>query len=507
MALLPAPARAEPAWCKGATEKINVSDYDFKDLQDGADPRNAVRTLVGAHCFPNEDTRKGEKAIGEGFKLWSSKLEMSDADWADAVAYTNARYGGSLQVRDARAAWSAWTPIDQYVGMQKSTLGDSSRVVDRAYLADALGPRLSELGRAAFVAGCIAAEHPTAWALCQPDVEALDIRKTAAELRGDAGYEGFDKMLIRLELLELRAKLSEHEQKAKATMGKDPAYAKMFEIAVSAHKGWSSTVDPKLVALALAIDDARVTNSRRASEGCSETTWTAFRGVVSAMPPKSFAGLIHDPEKSTASALEQAMSIVTATPNGYLAALAVAICGRFDERRDYAVRTLAGLVRYLPGHRGPRNAAHTAIMNAGLQLDDRDAKIEYPELTRPWLDTSGGSSGGGWGQVAKVTAKGENTAIEFSKVKSKQQECTNGHYTNRLRQIRSDGTILYEYVCKSWKTVTINEPPFREQTVNARYAGGLKKGGFVYVVEDVVTVAYPQAGAANPIMVAGIPVR
>lgn len=126
---------------------------------------------------------------------------------------------------------------------------------------------------------------------------------------------------------------------------------------------------------------------------------------------------------------------------------------------------------------------------------------------RPWIGTSGGSSGGGRGVIAKVKVSGETATIEFAKVKSKQTECTKGRQTNRITQIRSDGTIVYQYLCLASKTVTINESPFPPQTVNARYAAGLKKGMFVANVEDVVILAYPKPGAALPGMLAGVPVK
>jgi hypothetical protein len=55
--------------------------------------------------------------------------------------------------------------------------------------------------------------------------------------------------------------------------------------------------------------------------------------------------------------------------------------------------------------------------------------------------------------------------------------------------------------------VTLDEPPFQEQAVNARYASGVKKGMMVHVVEDVVTVAYPKPGATTPAAVAGLPLK
>jgi hypothetical protein len=77
-------------------------------------------------------------------------------------------------------------------------------------------------------------------------------------------------------------------------------------------------------------------------------------------------------------------------------------------------------------------------------LNVLSAKIEHPDIVLPWIHGSGSSGGGGWGEVASV-----KTAGDQAKVKSKQQECTKGSYTNRIRQIRDDGSILYEYRCQS----------------------------------------------------------
>jgi hypothetical protein len=505
--LLPGAARAEPTWCKGATEKINVSDYDWKDFREGDDARHAVRTLVGAKCFPNDDTRKDAAIIDEGFAKWSKLLDMTESDWADAADYTATKYPNTLYMKE-KAAWSSLGAIDQWAGISRSTMGASNLVVDPSYLVDAIGPKLTELGRAAYVNLCVSEDEDVAlWAMCQGDVEALDRAKVASDLRGDGSQPGHQKMLIRMELLALWPKLEKHQARVKELQSKDPGYAKMFEVAAAARKEWSQKADPKLVELATAIDDARVTNSRSAQKGCGERTWDAFRGVVGGMPAKTFDGIVHDLLKSTVAPLEQVMAHVINTPNGYLAALALHLCARFEDKPDYLARIIGGSLSRWPGFRGPRTAAHTAILTTGVELDDRDAKIEYPDIGRPWIYGDSSSGGGGFGEISKVKVEGEKATVEFAKVKSKQQECVKGRQTNRLRQIRSDGTLVYEYLCQQWKTVTLNEPPFPPQTVNAIYAGGLKKGNFVYVVEDVVVAAYPKNGDSTPHVVAGVPVK
>jgi len=505
--LLPAAtARAEPAWCKGATEKINVSDYDWKNFE-GDDPRYVLTTVVGAMCFPNEDSKRDAKIVAAGMEKWSKLLDMTEADWADAADYTATKYGDTLYMKD-KAAWSSFGAIDQWTGIARSTMGASNLAVDPTYLTDAFGAKLTELGRASYVNLCVNEEEDVAiWAICQGDVEALDRAKVASDLRNDTSQSGYQKMLIRMDLYKLWPKLEKHRARVKDLQAKDPGYAKMFQVAAAARKEWPAKADPKLVELVSAMDDARVTNSRNAQKGCDEKTWDAFRNTVGAIPASTFSGVIHDPTKSTSSPLEQAMANVINTPNGYLASLALHLCARFEEKPDYLARVLGGSMQRWAGFRGPRNAAHTAVLTGGIELDDRDAKIEFPDLSRPWIYGDSGSSGGGTGEIGKVKPGDATTVVEFAKVKSKQQECVKGRQTNRITQIRSDGTIIYQYICDKWQTVTLNEPPFDPQTVKSRYATALKKGNFVHIVENVVVMAYPKNGDATPHVVAGVPVK
>lgn len=100
----------------------------------------------------------------------------------------------------------------------------------------------------------------------------------------------------------------------------------MFELAEQARKEFAAA-DPKLLALMGRMDDARVTKSRKASQGCTAETWQAFTGVVSAIGAKPFAALKSDDNWSF---VRTAVSALIGTPNGYLAALALNQCGGFE---------------------------------------------------------------------------------------------------------------------------------------------------------------------------------
>jgi hypothetical protein len=502
-----ATARAEPGWCKSAEGKLNVYG-PLKDVYSEQDPLDAVYSLVAATCFPDDDAKSEAKQLEATRQEWSKRLAMSEEDWADAAVWAShdqgSRNAPSLYPRDTKMAWSQWSPVDQYGGILSSTMGDSSRVVDAAYLTDAFGARLSEAGRLAYISVCLGSNAGVVeMAMCQPDIAALDPKKLSAELRADTAHDGYQRMIVRIAAYQLQPKLKQRAADVKALRAKDPGYEKMFALAEATRKDFGKA-DGKLIELLSVMDDARVTNSRKASEGCGEKTWEAWKGVVSAIPAKSFGAIRGEPGNSF---LEQAMALVIGSPNGYLASMSLYLCGTVTDKEDYLIRILGSALSRWPGFRGPRTAAHTAILTAGITLDDRDARVEYPDVGRPWISGSGSSGGGGTGEVASVKAKGATATIEFAKVKSKQTECTKGHQTNRVTQIRPDGSLIYEYVCQATKVVTINEPPAPPQSVNVRYSGGLKKGMFVSVVEDVVTVAYPKNGAPNPSFVAGIAVK
>ncbi len=499
---------AKPAWCKSAGDaSLNVYG-SLEDVFKEDDPRDALYTLVAASCFPDSDAQAAASRLEAARKEWSQKLHLTEADWADVAEWATRSQGErnspTIYPSDPKLAWSKYTPVDQYGGIINSQTGDSSRVADPAYVADALGERLGQAGRLGYITVCLGSRaQPVEWAMCQPDLDAFDAKQLSDELRGDTTHDGFQRTTVRIEGFLIAPKLAERAAAVKALVDKDPAYGKLFTIAKEQRQAWLK-VDPSYVALMSGIDDARVTGSRRAAEGCAERTWSAWKTVVASIPAERFGKIQGEPGNSF---LEQAAALIVGTPHGYLASLALHLCGSLDEKPDYLIRSLGGAMSRWPGYRGPRTATHTAILTAGIELDDRDAQLEYPDVSRPWIHGSSGSSGGGTGVIAGLKSSGATATIEFAKVKSTQKECTKGRRTNRITQIRSDGGIVYEYICEATRTVTINEPPAPPQTVKARYAEGLKKGQLVAIAEDVVTVAYPKSDAGKPAMVAGVPVK
>jgi hypothetical protein len=503
-------AAAAPAWC---TKEAKELRGDAEKASKEEDPHWALFYLVGSSCDLDGNTtteaenRKEASKIDAARAAWNKKLAMTDEDWADVVDWANhnqgQRNGPNFNVTDMKAAFSAYSAIDQLAVLREGIGWNSRLSTDGAYLADTFGAKLTQAGMLGYIEHCIRSEQPGEWAQCQHDIDAFDPAKLSAELRADKSLDGFKRTAVRILAFELAQKLPEHAAAVKALKAKDAGYAKLFEIAEQAWKDWSK-VDPKLVELAAAMDDARMTNSRKATDGCQEKTFAAWKEQVAKISAEKFGKITVDPEKLE-NYLSKASALVINDPNGYLAALALVQCQSIDGKPDFLARVLAENLIFWPGFRGPRGAAHTSMLTAGIQLDDRDAKVGLPPVERSWIARNSGSSGGGKGVIAKLDKKDDTVTITFKKEKFTNVVCDKGHYTHRVTQITSSGSLIYEYICEHEKTVSGMEEPSRPQTVKARYAEALKVGMQEQTTEDVVEVAYAKGG--KPAVDSGVAVK
>ena len=502
-----------PGWCKGYESRDQPSWEDA--LKD--DVYDAIPDIVGCVCThkcgsSSDDWEKHGREVEQARQKWSQKLDMTDADWADAAAWASGRHDKDYNVRgdNKSLALSALGPVDQYSIILNADTGFSNKTMDQNYVADAFGPKLTETGRLGYILWCISGEkHEVQMAMCQPDIDVLDTKKIASELRTDPKHPGADKFIVRIGMHVLRTKLAEHASQVKAAAEKDPAYGEMFKIAQKTRKEWDALwkSEAALVDLALAMDDARATNSRRLFTGCDDKTWPALKAAVSAIPAKQFASVDTNVETWKHSPRESVAEIIHANAKGYLAAMAHVICHSGDEKKDPVVRALGESLIFFPGFRGPRNATQMAIASAGLQLDDRSAKIEYPGVDRQWFSTgAGGSSGGGNGIVKAIKPQGELEHIEFTTVKTKEPRCVKYAYTHRLTGIDSSGRFTYESGCAKEEMVMV-EHTMNPVNVKKRYAEGVKAGMRVWATEDAVDLVWPKPGVSTPSMVFGIPVK
>lgn len=520
-------AEAAPAWCAGAGGQRLDSFGDLKTALEHKDPRYELMSLTRRLCDPDPEDKDARPDLEAAMKRWAKRLDIADNEWSDIASYAtldqSSRMSGSVHMAPApgqsgdvdpfKRAWSAMSPLDQYALIDLDGSGDIILALDDHYFVDALGLGLSESGRLAYVLQCINTREPApvAWAMCHRDVERLDLKRVSAELRADKIYSGADKVRIRIRMDELKPRLAEHKAKVKKLIASDPGYAKMFELADATIETWNARYQSHsdLLALVSAMEDARTTRSRKALAGCEEKTWKAWQTAISEIPAAKFEGM-HDGDGVRDSFLDKAMGPVVSHSSAYLAAVAMAICRVSSQeqgtQQDVLIRALGDAMQRWPGYRGPRTETETAIMSAGIELDDRDVKLEYPHVYRDFASGGGSHSGGGRGVIAKLKAGAKTTTVEFKKQLVKQVQCAVAKSTGRITQIRPDGSLIYETRCVKNETVIVDKSDDPQQ-VNPLYLDGVKPGMFVTIIENVALGVWGKPGSAKPTMVFGAPVK
>ena len=509
MALGAREASATPAWCNVDNKEAIKSSKTNVDFALSSEWENALNGLVFATCAPDNEAQKRAGEVEAARQAWSKKLNLKEADWADIAdwAATGQRFSTSLTdlaaERKQHYAWSKLTPIEQFIAVNTGigTVGAGNGNSDIEYLLDALGPKLSETGRFAFVLGCTRTEDPVWLAVCAGESERLDRAKVLDEVRAANG-SGSIKTRIRVLLSELDGNLAKQRERVKKWRDKDPAYAKMFDIAAATRSDWDKIwqTESSLVDLALAMDDARELKSKSALDGCADKTRAAWREVVAAIPAKQLVGT--DP----ADWYFDALRTILRTPRGYLAGVALDACfaTHYDDERVAA--GVGGILYQDVGLRGPRTATLSALLGAGLTLDEIGAKIKFPSLRHDGR-FKGDNLHGYFGTVAKLSKPGKDgmVTITFAKKAQKQEQCTETRPAKRPSGIRADGSLIYDSDCVKWGIVEIDRTP-DDQQVRARYLEGVKAGVSVYAGTGVVMGVFAK-GKKTPIAVMGVPVK
>lgn len=493
-----------PAWCAKADGRL---DSNSKDAITGKDSSWALYYLVGATCKPDQEAQTLTKELAAARAKWSKKMDMTEQDWADVAEWASQDQGSRMNPRvphEKKNAWSKLSPVQQF-GLIAGDFNDDGP----AYSADALGGKLTEVGRFAWIHKCLNArddEQPVVWAMCQPDIDAFDRKKFANEVRMDTAVTGSQRMAMRFLIEDYDQRIKDHAEAVKKLFAKDAGYQTVFKTAAQGYNDFAKT-DAAMIQLAADMEDARITNSRKAFEGCSDRAWPAWKKAVSAIPAKKFANFKREPGDENE--IVQAAGVIASDPAGYLATVSLYICEGLGGERgkmDYLIKAIGNTSSRWPGYRGPRTSAQTAVMANGVTLDDRDAKIDYPSARHAWMEQNMSSGGGGRGVVASVKVTGDKAVVTFKKEFEKQEQCTNWKSSNRITQITSSGSIIYESWCTASKSVTVDRS-FGPQTVKARYVEGLKPGMVFTNTEDVAGVVYAKNGAKVPASVASAPLK
>ena len=504
------PAPASYAWCGKVRSDRDILERALTD----DDPDLAVPAIIQNLCHPDGEAKTKRNELEARRQFWMQRLAMSEADWtADAAEWAAVSYSirntASVQP-EAGVAWSAAGPVEQFALLSMKN-GDSKAFALQAggktYMADAFA--LTQAGRVAYLDQCIHTNwdnevNPVAWAACQPDIEALDGAKFAAELRGDRARSQYDRMVVRIAWANLGPKLAAHTVKVKKLIGGDATYSKMFEIAHTAHKEWAASASSRQPVLGLlrGLDDARATGSRKALVGCGDKTWAAFSTAIATLPAKEFTDVISSKINRP---LEEAVSPILNNPDAYLAAAAYVACA---STQDLVAQTFAAAFHTWSGFRGPRTQTLSKLRSANLEPDRRGEDIEYPEFRLPLPiggDYKHDGDGGGTGVVESVTTSGDTMRVAFVKDVRNVDVCVAWRTTNRIAVILPDGSVRYEQQCVKRELKPNNFAP-SPVTFHKRFAAGVIKGATLVVTAGVVFASYPQRGVP-PTAVLGVPVK
>ncbi len=446
----PGRAHAAPEWCKGATFS---GELDLGELA-STDPTEVVVALAHATCAPTAQAEAHRAEIERSRKAWGKTLGMADGDWADVIAWANAGEGRNVELRLSTKDVTKFTPIDQYVAITEGfpRPGGNGNYRDAIYVSDALESSLGEVGRYAFIKSCLATARdvgssspPAAtWALCQVDLDRLDLAKLHEELSADTAHRGDLKMALRFELRDLPRRLEEHARAVQAAWQLDPVYEQMFAAAKAGRLEWEATLgkDQKLLELAQQMDSAVWAASRRQLEGCQEKTAAALEAAVAKVPASTFKGMQDERNDLFGGFAKNAGPALLAVPEVNLAAAAYVLCQPSTGTGDFLAYYLGETV----GHRGPRSAGFSRMLAEKLTLDDLNARLEWPETSRPYRRV-GGSMGSAGGVVASTKIDGDFVIVTLERLIVKRNECVESHRTNRISRILADGTIEYELVC------------------------------------------------------------
>lgn len=499
---------APPAWCQGAA----VPAVDLHGLA-SRDVRDVIKALVAAACAPSAEADAQRAEIEAARQAWSKRLGMTEADWAGAVGYAQTHDDYAIPAPLVGKTLAAASPLDQYAVIYQGH--ESLSEFDTLYAADLFEPHLSEAGRLAFVqTTCFHNGQPAPvdaygmtgteviWAICQADLDRIDVPRLFEEIRGDAGHDGALKMKLRVAAYELPARIKSHAAEVQQMVQRDDASKQLFEIAAGAREAWASGIGKRarLLELALAMDSAAITRSRKQLDGCGEATAAALADAVSTIPASAFAGL-HDVRDNPMGGFATAAGPVLASaPEVELAAIAFVRCAPDGDASAFLEEILA----VGPPARGPRNAALARIEGAKVSYDKVGAKL-VPPRPRPFganypdgtLQTR--SAGGA---VKAVKRTGDLLAVDVQQTLVKQVDCVRSHKTSRISKIHGDGRVDHEDVCDRSELRT-HDHTWTAFQLSAKYAAWLKPGAVFSATGKDVLAVWPSASARAPAMVLG----
>ncbi len=394
---------------------------------------------------------------------------------------------------DPKAALSTWTAAQQWMphGKWGASYGYNN-LSGAIALADELGERLSELGRASLIETCFqhAKENATSaliWAICGHDVALLDLQKLRAELAAeDIGPASHDEVMA--EVSNWLATAKKVGAAVEAAAKDDPGVAALVQLGQSAREEWAAYASKNQDAIErfLALKDAVRSgkSNHKNYTGCYEATQPAFARLVRATKfPWDVQG---DP-------LPFHVSFVTATPVGYVTTVAYAACAFGQDPSGEALYAAAANQPGGGARFGARSIALARALAPSFKPAFAERSLRMDEMAFPWkygMTMPGANSitaimTPGGGVVAGMKPDGAVTRISFRG--DTVDECLEWVDTNRVAQVTPNGSVSYQKVCKRRGRVANQASAVN---VASKYLGGISAGVHLLTVDQFPVVAW-----------------
>jgi hypothetical protein len=398
---------------------------------------------------------------------------------------------GELKAPDPKAAFSSWTPAQQWMpSFRSDPRGDHGygTLAGSLALADELGPRFSELGRASLIEKCFArakedTESSMAWALCGNDVKTLDLKKLEAELAA----EGITAAPVLEDVKVALTKAQKIGAVVEAAAKDDPGLATLLKTGDAARAEWTAYLGKhkadfdRYLELRDGVRSGKSNN--KAFKGCYEATMPAFARLVKATKfPWDVPGDI----------IPGYVSYMEATTEGYIATVSYAACAWSLSEAGESIYAGAANVEGGVARPGWRSIALAKILDPAFKPKFADRSMSIGKMNFDWkygikmagINDIKKMMTPQQGVIASIKVDGDVAKVSFKG--DTVEACLQWKETNKVAQVVG-GSVSYEKKCVKRGQV---ENQVGATDVPSKFLTGAKVGDEIIIVNGFPVVAW-----------------
>ena len=413
-------------------------------------------------------------ALAAAMKKFSILIALVTAALPSALQADVRKFAGIAPVTDATAL-HALTPTQQW--NSATDVGFNDDLYGLAAFADDMGDKLSEIGRARFLAACFenGRQEPTSsdavlyWAICAADAKALNYDKLKAELKAEKQAEDDADVAAIVTAAKKHVAFFDKE------VASDTGLQALMKVGETANAEWKAYIDKNKAAFDryVALKDgvrSKKTNAP-AFDKCWEPTFAAFSKYIKAT---------QWPWEMEGDQLPAYMSVVVRDPGSYIAAVSYGACAYSVDPAGESLFVTAAGTQVGTAYAGPRTTTIARLLDAKFAMpkfQDRSRSVRLDGLRRGAMihpakaDAVKAIMTMSSGVIGKVTVEGDVAKVTFKGEKIK--ACLQWKDTNKVQSYASNGDPNYERKCAKMGMV---EEDLGTVEVHKAFVGGMAPG-------------------------------